>query len=105
MKFTITALALIFSANVFALEASLNLPKPFQITSSPLYFSAFSSLSYTWDSKEAEAIINESQDFLQTGRMSPALSTHLSMIQDEAQVSESEALDILLDFAESILAK
>lgn len=101
MKFTIAMLSLVISANVFA----------YSITDSSVLTSASPLLSTATTSGglqkvQANAVINDAQEMLQTGEASSFLSQKIKETQDLNEgVSESEALDILVESAQYILSK
>lgn len=101
MKFTIAMLSLVVSANVFA----------YSITDSTVLTSASPFLSSATTSgslgkAQANAVINDAQAMLQTGETSSFLSQKIREVQESnAGASESEALDILIESAQSLLSK
>jgi hypothetical protein len=101
MKFTIAMLALVVSANVFA----------YSITDSSVLTSASPLLSTATTSGglqkvQANAVLNDAQEMLQTGEASSFLSQKIKETQDLNEgASEAEALDILVESAQSILSK
>lgn len=101
MKSLIAVLALAVSANVFA----YSITDSTVLTSvSPLLSSATTSGSLP--KLQANAVINDAQEMLQTGESSSFLSQKIKETQElNAGVSESEALDILIESAQSILSK
>lgn len=101
MKFTIAMLSLVISANVFA----YSITDSTVLTSvSPLLSSATTSGGV--QKAHANAVINDAQEMLQTGEASSFLSQKIKETQDlNAGASETEALDILINSAQSILSK
>ena len=101
MKFTIAMLSLVISANVFA----------YSITDSSVITSASPLLSTATTSGglqkvQANAVINDAQEMLQSGQTSSFLAQKIKETQDLNEgASESEALDILIESAQSILSK
>lgn len=101
MKFTIAMLSLVISANVFA----------YSITDSSVLTSASPLLSTATTSGglqkvQANAVLNDAQEMLQTGEASSFLSQKIKETQDLNEgASEAEALDILVESAQSILSK
>lgn len=101
MKSLIAMLALAVSANVFA----YSITDSTVLTSvSPLLSSATTSGGL--QKVQANAVINDAQDMLQSGEASSFLSQKIQETKDLNEgISDSEALDILLNSAESILSK
>jgi hypothetical protein len=101
MKSLIAVLALAVSANVFA----------YSITDSSVLTSVSPLLSSATTSGElqkvqANAVINDAQEMLQTGETSSFLAQKIKETQDLNEgASETEALDILINSAQSILSK
>lgn len=92
-------LSLVFSANVFAYSI---VDSSVVISAIPLLISASTSGAY--DAKQAAVVINDSQEFFQSGKLSAFLGQKIK----DAQVvnpgaSEEEALDMLINEAEAIL--
>ena len=101
MKFAIAMLSLVVSANVFA----------YSVTDSSVLTSASPLLSNATTSgglqkAQANTVINDAQEMLQTGEASSFLSQKIKETQDLNEgASEAEALDILIESAQSILSK
>lgn len=90
MKIAIMLLALTVSFNSFALDVSL----------SPSLFTALSVAGD--DFKLAKAIVNDSQDFYQTGELSLTLSSYVSdLLSQNSDLSVVEAVDALASQAEA----
>lgn len=97
MKATIALLALALSANVMA----------YSITDSTVLTSATPLLSSATTSGglekvQAAAILNDSQEFFQSGKLSAFLAQKVSEVQSENEVSVEEAVDLLVNAAEAI---
>lgn len=101
MKFAIAMLSLAITANVFA----YSITDSTVLTSvSPLLSSATTSGGL--QKAQANAVINDAQEMLQTGETSSFLSSKIRETQDlNAGISDSEALDILINSAQEILSK
>ena len=101
MKSTIALLCLALSVNVFALE-SLRLS--LAMTTTPTLFPA--TTSEVVKKVQAEAIVNDTQAMLQTGKVSVFLSQNIQDLQAQNKgLSETEALDVLIEAAQMILSK
>jgi hypothetical protein len=101
MKSLIAILALAVTANVFAYSVT---DSTVLTSASPFLSSATTSGSL--GKAQANAIINDAQEMLQTGETSTFLSQKIKETQDlNAGASESEALDMLIESAQSILSK
>ena len=98
MKFTIVMLSLIVSTNVFAfaevsLQSQMSSVTTLILTSGPVH------------KVQAAAVINDAQEMLQTGAVSLFLSQKIQEVQSQnAGLSEAEALDILIESAQSALS-
>jgi len=101
MKFTIAMLSLVISANVFA----------YSITDSSVLTSVSPILSSATTSggiqkAQANAVLNDAQEMLQSGEVSSFLSQKIQETQElNAGASESDALEILIHSAQEILSK
>ena len=101
MKFTIAMLSLVISANVFAYSVTDVLVLT---SASPLLSSA--TTSGAAQKAQADAVINDAQEMLQSGEVSIFLSQKLQETQKlNKGISEAEALDILIESDQSILSK
>ena len=101
MKFTIAMLSLVISANVFAYSVTDVLVLT---SASPLLTSA--TTSGAAQQAQANAVINDAQQLLQSGEASIFLSQKIQETQAlNKGISQAEALDILVDSAQSILSK
>ena len=101
MKFTIAMLSLVISANVFAYSVTDVLVLT---SASPLLSSATTSGGI--QKVQADAVLNDAQEMLQSGEVSVFLSQKLQETQDlNKGISEAEALDILIESAQKILFK
>lgn len=93
MKTAILLMSLLVSANSFAYS--------FAETGISTSFSPFSMLK-----SEAEAVSNDVQELMQGGTASPLLESKIAQLQDEDKsISDAEALDILIEQSNAILAK
>lgn len=97
MKATIAILALAVSANVMA----------YSITDSTVLTSATPLLSSATTSGElqkaqAAAIINDSQEYFQSGKLSAFLAQKVAEVQAQSELSIDEAVDALVDDASNI---
>lgn len=99
MKSIIAILALAVSANVFA----------YSITDSTVLTSilpSVSSASTTGGYPEALQVVNDAQEFLQSGAIHPKLAERINILQDNnSALSTGEAVDMLLARAEEIIAE
>lgn len=99
MKLSIALLTLALSANVMA----------YSITDSTVLTSASPFLSTVSTSggfaeKQAALVLNDSQEFFQSGRLSAFLSQKVSEVQAEiSDASVEEAVDLLVNEATTIL--
>lgn len=101
MKFTIAIVSLVVSANVFAYSVT---DSSVLTSASPLLSSATTSGGV--QKVQANAVLNDAQDMLQTGEASTFLSQKIKETQAlNDGVSAAEALDILIESAQSILTK
>lgn len=101
MKFAIAMLSLVVSANVFAYSVT---DSSVLTSASPLLSSATTSGGL--QKAQANTVINDAQEMLQTGEASSFLSQKIKETQDLNEgASEAEALDILIESAQSILSK
>lgn len=53
--------------------------------------------------KQAEQIIKDGQEYLQTGEMTVLISQKVEQLQEEADMSDDEAVDALMNQASDIL--
>ncbi|MEA9357720.1 hypothetical protein SHI21_15930 [Bacteriovorax sp. PP10] len=97
MKFAIVMMTLLVSANVFA----------YSITDSTVLTSilpSISSASTTGGYPEALQVVNDAQEFLQSGAIHPKLAERINILQDNnSALSTGEAVDMLLARAEEII--
>ena len=94
MKFTIAMLSLVLSANVFA----------FSLVSTAGV--SISSEVLPAEKIQATLVLNDAQEMLNNGGVSLFLSQKLQETQDlNDGLSEAEALDILIESAQTILAE
>ena len=110
MKFTIAMLSLVLSANVFAYsvtDAVTGVANSLvSTTSSPFLTSTAITMGAQMEKVQAEAVINDAQDMLQTGEVSLFLSQKIQEAQAQnLDLSVDEALDLLIESAQSILSK
>lgn len=107
MKTLITLLAIAFSANSFAHGFYLSPSQ--KITLSPFLGTSLTALSFEGTSKLSgvqkalQAVVNDAQEFHQSGIASPALEQSIKNVQELQDVSDEEAVDMLLETAESVL--
>jgi hypothetical protein len=97
MKLSIALLTLAVSANVMA----------YSITDSTVLTSATPLLSSATTSGElqkaqAAAIINDSQEYFQSGKLSAFLAQKVSEVQTESELSVDEAVDALVQDAANL---
>ncbi len=99
MKTMTALLSLVISANVFAYSVT----DLYLVTSlSPLLSSAATSGGF--QKAQAAIVLNDAQEFMQTGKLSAFLSQKIAYAQEINEgASESEALDMLINEAQSIL--
>lgn len=99
MKTSVALLTLVLSANVFAYSLR---DSTVLTTAAPILSSASS--SGTLPDKQAAMVLNDSQEFFQSGKLSVFLSQKIKETQAiDAEVSQEEALDLLINEAELIL--
>lgn len=99
MKMTIAILSLVVSANVFAYSLA---DSTALTTALPLVSSLASSGGL--QKAEAAGILNDAQEYMQSGRVSAFLAQKITETQAlHAGASEVEALDMLINDAEAIL--
>ena len=102
MKSVITILSLVVSANVFAYSLT---DSTVILSASPLLTSAATS-TRGYAKRQAAVIINDAQELIQSGRASAFLSQKIKEAQEVNDgASESDALEMLVNEAEAILAK
>lgn len=92
MKSAIVLLAILFSANTFALEA---FNTTFQVT---MITSMLSQAPI-----KGEAIAKDANEYYQTGVLSPILTQEVRALQSHIELSDAEAVDLLLEYVESEL--
>ena len=99
MKFSITTLSLLLSVNAFAYSLA---DSTVLTTASPLLTSVTSSGGL--EKAQANIVLNDAQELMQSGKMSVFLSQKIREVQNaNAGSSEEEALDVLINTAESLL--
>ncbi|AUN97804.1 hypothetical protein DOM21_12305 [Bacteriovorax stolpii] len=99
MKKTIALIALALSANVFAYSIT---DSTVLTSASPLLSSATTSGEF--QKAQANIVLNDAQEYMQSGRLSAFLSQKIADAQAINEgASESDALEMLLNEAESIL--
>lgn len=100
MKSFIAVFALVVSANSFAYST---VDSSVLTIASPFLSSATTSGSLP--KAEANKVINDAQELMQSGKPSEFLSAKIKLVQDsDASISEMEAVEVLIDHAEAILA-
>jgi hypothetical protein len=92
MKSTIVLLAILFSTNTFALEA---LNTTFQITMITSMLSG--------DPIKKEAIAKDANEYYLTGTLSPVLAQEVSALQAHMDLSDAEAVDLLIEYVQAEL--
>lgn len=101
MKALIAVLTLAVSANVFA----YSVVDSTQLVSVSPILSVMTS-SGGLEDKQAAVVLNDAQEYLQSGNMSSFLSQKIKEVQDlNAGASEADAVDMLVDAANDILSK
>ena len=101
MKKTITILSLIFSANTYA----YSLGDSTVITAATPFLSS-ATTSGPLPEKQAAIILNDTQEFFQSGKLSSFLAQKIKDVQAvDLSASDEEAIDRLINEAESILNK
>lgn len=94
-------ISLIISTNTFAYSAA---DSSVLTSASPLLSSAITSGSI--EEAQANTILNDAQEMLQTGEVSSLLAQKIKETQNlNKNISVAEALDILIESAESTLSK
>ncbi len=101
MKFAIVMLYMVVSANVFAFgENKISVSTNFSLLGTMI-----STSGPAGHKVQAEAVLNDAQEMLQTGSVSLFLSQKIQEVQNENDgISESEALDILIEASQVALA-
>lgn len=96
MKSLITLAVLVFSVNSFA----------FSIADSTNFITSISDITTNGLNicKEAAAVIEDANAFNATGVASPALAAHIKSVQLDSEVSDQEAVDILVEQAQIVLS-
>lgn len=99
MKALIVLLSLSFSASVFANSIA---DSSVLVSMSPTLsiYTTFGETEFN-----ARKIMDDAQELIQGGEMSPYLGQKIREVQESQGNSESEALDFLMSESESILAK
>lgn len=93
MKSLIAVLALTLTANAFAYSIAE--------TGVSISYSHFSLLK-----TEAAMVVNDVQELIQNGTATPLLSSKIAQLQDaDNSLSDADALDILIEQSNAILAK
>lgn len=108
MKTLITLLAIAFSANSFAHGTYLN---PSQKTVLAPFFGTSLLAEATYSSSNVTSskhyagkmIIEAAQEYHQSGIATPALAESMKNIQDINEVSDDEAVDMLVDMAQELM--
>jgi hypothetical protein len=110
MKFSLVVLSLVVSANVFAYEAtqvSVGITlAPFVATGAALGGTTLglASSSGAFDQKRAVVILDQSQEFIQTGKLPTYLAQQIKNLQTiSPELSQEEALDMLIEASENVL--
>lgn len=99
MKTTIALLTIVLSANVMAYSIT---DSTVLTSATPLLSSATTSGGFA--EKQAALVLNDSQEFFQSGKLSAFLAQKVSEVQSEvSDASVEEAVDLLVNEAESIL--
>lgn len=99
MKALIVLLSLSFSASVF----SYSITDSSVLTSMAPTLSSYTTFGET--ELNARKIMDDAQELIQSGEMSPFLGQKIRAVQEAQGSSEFEALDFLISESESILAK
>lgn len=90
MKSAIVLLAILFSTNTFALEA---FNTTYQIT---MITSMLSQAPI-----KGEVIVKDANEYYQTGNLSPVLAQEIRALQSHIELSDAEAVDLLLEYVTS----
>ena len=98
MKLSIALLTFALSANVMAYSIT---DSTVLTSATPLLSSATTSGGFA--EKQAALVLNDSQEYFQSGRLSAFLAQKVSEVQAESELSVEEAVDALVTDAESIL--
>ena len=100
MKSLIAALALTVSANVFA----YSIADSTVLTSASPFLTSATTLGGL--KAEANQVINDAQDLMQTGEASAFLAEKIKLVQEsDASIADMEAVEILVEDAQTILAE
>jgi hypothetical protein len=98
MKTMILALVLAVSTNSFANDFTME-----NKVAKLVLFSAISS-SMIVLLKEAQAVVDDSQGYIQTGKLSAFLSQKIKDVKElNSELSDEEAIDLLLEVSEAKL--
>ena len=100
MKSLIAVLALTVSANVFA----YSIADSTVLTSASPFLTSATTLGGL--KAEANQVINDAQDLMQTGEASAFLAEKIKLVQEsDASIADMEAVEILVEEAQTILAE
>lgn len=100
MKIALIALSLTVSANVFA----YSITDSTALTSLVPLMTSYSATGVKVRKAQAETILNDAQEFMQSGKASTFLSQKIKELQaDNAGMSEDDALEVLIEVAQSVL--
>ena len=103
MKTTIAILSLILSVNIYASDIAYSSADSTVLTSAGPMLSSVTT-SGSLPEKQAQMVLNDAQELIQDGKMTAFLNQKIKDIQAlNADTSESEALDMLIEQAENIL--
>lgn len=99
MKLTIAILSLVVSANVFAYSLA---DSSVLSSATPLLSSATTSGAF--NAKQAALVLNDTQEFMQSGNLSAFLGQKIKDAQALNEgTSQEDALDMLINEAEALL--
>lgn len=97
MKTAILLLTILASTNSFALEV-------FKVTQFTIFLPWATTLTFN-QPKMARAVLNETNDYYQSGEMSLTLANEVAQIQSQSDMSVDEAVDFLNEAALEVLNK
>lgn len=104
MKISLVLMALALSANTYA--SGFYLSPSQQLTLSPMTTSfSLADASQSTNHKAAAELLKDAQEYRMSGEVSVALANQIAGIQKTHDVSEEDAVDLLIGLANDILNK
>lgn len=102
MKSLIALAVLVFSFNSFAAPSKIILSTVY-VTAPTTGLSSIISGSELNFCKEAQELLEDANDYYLSGALTPALESHINHVQELNEVSDQEAVDMLVATAQEIL--